>query len=65
MSGLPKNRSAESMQDEFNRFVIEHFGREKVNFTYVVSNYTRAFKVDLKLKQYQGKLWHYMKLFQE
>jgi hypothetical protein len=57
--GLPKERPAEAMQGEFRDYVMTVFGEERIEFTYVISNYTLAYSLDIKLKEYEHRLWHY------
>lgn len=57
--GLPKDRSAASMQQEFDAIVRKHAEEGCVEFTYIVPDYTLAYKQHLKILKYEEKLTYY------
>lgn len=59
ITGLPKHRSAYSMQESFRNIITQQFSTEQIVFTYVVPNYTRAYKAQQEIEYYEGMLDHW------
>lgn len=57
--GLPKNRSAAHIQQEFDRIVYMHASPDSIEFTYVVPNYTQAYQQHLKILHYENSLTYH------
>jgi len=56
--GLPQDKAAQTMQQEFRKIVNEQF-EEYVIHTYVIGDYTKAFQDWKHIQNYSEKLEHY------
>jgi hypothetical protein len=59
VKGLPKDIPAAEMQQDFNSIIMSQFSTDMIEMTYVVSNYTKSYKLHKEILKTEQKIQHY------
>lgn len=59
VKGLPKSIPAAEMQQDFNNIIMSQFSTDMIEMTYVVSNYTKSYRIHEEILNTEQKIQHY------